>query len=62
MTVYHVDHFFGFFSAFNSEAIKDVQVYKSSFPSKFGGRLSSVVNLTGKTGNLNNYKFVCLIV
>ncbi len=55
MTVYHVDHFFGFFSAFNSDAIKDVQVYKGGFPAKFGGRMSSVVELTGKTGNINNF-------
>ena len=50
MTVYHVDHFFGFFSAFNADAIKDVQVYKGGFPAIYGGRTSSVVNLTGRTG------------
>lgn len=53
MTVYHVDHFFGFFSAFNAEAIKDVQVYKSAFPARYGGRVASVVELTGKTGDVN---------
>ncbi|MEM8890838.1 MAG: carboxypeptidase-like regulatory domain-containing protein, partial [Bacteroidota bacterium] len=53
MTVYNVDHFFGFFSAFNAEAIKDVQLYKGAFPAKYGGRLSSVVDLTGKTGDPN---------
>jgi len=57
MTVYHVDHFFGMFSAFNSDAIKDVQVYKGGFPAKYGGRLSSVVELTGKNGNLNKVSF-----
>ena len=51
MTVYNVDHFFGFFSAFNADAIKDVQLFKGAFPAKYGGRLSSVVDLTGKTGN-----------
>jgi hypothetical protein len=50
-TVYHVDHLYGFFSAFNSNAIKDVQLYKGGFDSKFGGRLSSVTELTGKEGN-----------
>ncbi len=50
MTLYHVDHFFGMFSAFNSDAVKDVQVYKGGYPAKFGGRLSSVVELTGKKG------------
>ena len=50
MTVYHVDHFYGFFSAFNADAIKDVQVFKGGFPAKYGGRTSSVIDLTGKTG------------
>ena len=50
-TVYHVDHLFGFFSAFNSNAIKDVQLYKGGFEAKYGGRLSSVVDITGKDGN-----------
>lgn len=50
-TVYHVDHLFGFFSAFNSNAIKDVQLYKGGFESRYGGRLSSVVDITGKDGN-----------
>ena len=50
MTIYHVDHLFGFFSAFNPDAVKDVQFYKGGFPSMYGGRLSSVVELTGKTG------------
>lgn len=51
MTIYHVDHFFGFFSAFNADAIKDIQLYKGGFPAEYGGRISSVVNLTGKTGH-----------
>jgi len=56
MTVYHVDHFFGFFSAFNADAVKDVQFYKGGFSAKYGGRMSSVVDLTGKTGSVNNFK------
>ncbi len=56
MTIYHVDHFFGVFSAFNADAIKDVQVYKGGYPASFGGRLSSVIELTGKTGNVNEFK------
>lgn len=51
ITVYHVDHLFGFYSAFNSNAIKDVQLYKGGFESKFGGRISSVTEITGKEGN-----------
>lgn len=54
-TVYHVDHLFGFFSAFNTNAIKDVQLHKGGFESKFGGRLSSVVELTGKDGNTEQF-------
>ncbi|MCD6116044.1 TonB-dependent receptor [bacterium] len=57
MTIYHVDHFFGFFSAFNTDAIKDIQLIKGGFPAKYGGRLSSVINLTGKTGNKNKRQF-----
>jgi ferric enterobactin receptor len=54
-TVYHVDHLYGFFSAFNSNALKDVQLYKGGFESKFGGRLSSVTEITGKTGNQKKF-------
>ncbi len=54
-TVYHVDHLFGFFSAFNANAIKDVQLHKGGFDAKFGGRLSSVVDLTGKDGNSEEF-------
>lgn len=50
-TVYHVDHLYGFYSAFNSSAVKDVQLYKGGFDSKFGGRLSSVTEITGKDGD-----------
>ncbi|HDY88273.1 MAG TPA: TonB-dependent receptor [bacterium] len=57
MTIYHVDHFYGFFSAFNADAIKDIRVYKGGFPAEYGGRISSVVNLTGKTGDVNKFRF-----
>lgn len=55
MTVYNVDHFFGFFSAFNADAIKDIQMFKGGYPAQYGGRISSVVDLTGKTGDPNNF-------
>ncbi len=51
MTVYQVDHFFGFFSAFNPDAIKDVQIYMGGFPANFGGRLSSVIDIVGRAGD-----------
>ena len=51
MTVYQVDHFFGFFSAFNPDAVKDVRIYKGGYPATFGGRLSSVIDIVGRTGD-----------
>ncbi len=54
-TVYHVDHLFGFYSAFNYNALKEVQLYKGGFESKFGGRLSSVAEITGKEGNQRQF-------
>ncbi len=54
-TVYHVDHLYGFFSAFNSNALKDVQLFKGGFESKFGGRLSSVTEITSKEGNQKRF-------
>jgi hypothetical protein len=50
-TIYNPSHFFGFFSAFNPEVVKDVQLYKSSIPAKYGGRLSSVLDITSREGN-----------
>ncbi len=54
MTLYHLDHSFGFFSAFNSDAIKDVRVFKSGFPAKYGGRLSGVMEITAKSGDFKH--------
>ncbi|MBI5646639.1 MAG: TonB-dependent receptor [Ignavibacteriae bacterium] len=51
MTMYHVDHFFGFFSAFNPDAIKDIQAFTGGYTAEYGGRLSSVISMTGKTGS-----------
>ncbi|MES2275732.1 MAG: TonB-dependent receptor [Bacteroidota bacterium] len=52
-TVYQVDHLYGFFSAFNSNAVRDVQLLKGGFSAKYGGRLSSVTEIIGKDGNKN---------
>jgi hypothetical protein len=49
--IYNPSHFFGFFSAFNPEVVKDIQLYKSNIPARYGGRLSSVLELTGREGN-----------
>lgn len=56
-TVYQVDHLYGFYSAFNVNAVKDVQMYKGGFSSKFGGRLSSVTDISGKDGNKKTPSF-----
>ncbi|MBC7829054.1 MAG: TonB-dependent receptor [Chitinophagaceae bacterium] len=53
-TIYNPSHFFGFFSAFNPEIVKDVQLYKSSIPPKYGGRLSSVLDISSREGNKKN--------
>jgi hypothetical protein len=54
-TVYNATHLLGFFSTFNSDAVKDVTLYKGNQPANFGGRLSSVVDIKMKEGN--NKKF-----
>lgn len=53
--IYNVNHMFGFFSAFNTDAVKNVTLYKGSFPARFGGRLSSVVDVRMKDGDDKNY-------
>ena len=50
-TVYNANHLFGFFSTFNSDAIKDVRLFKGGFPAQYGGRLSSVIDVRMKDGN-----------
>lgn len=50
-TVYNPTHFFGFFSTFNPDAIKDVRLYKGGYPAKYGGRLGSVLAIYNKDGN-----------
>ncbi len=54
-TVYNASHLLGFFSTFNSDAIKDVTVFKGGMPAEYGGRLSSVVDIKMNDGN--NKKF-----
>lgn len=55
MPLYNTSHVFGFLSVFQSEAIKNVDFYKSSFPARFGGRLSSIVDVRTKDGDMNKY-------
>ena len=49
--LYNVSHLGGFFSAFNTDAVKNVTLYKGSFPARFGGRLSAVLDVTQNNGN-----------
>ena len=53
--IYNVDHLFGLFSVFTPEAVKKVTLYKASFPARFGGRLSSVVDVRTNDGDKENY-------
>ena len=53
--LYNVNHAAGFFSAFNADAIKNVTLYKGNFPARFGGRLSSVVDVRMKDGDMYEY-------
>ena len=50
-TVYNASHLFGFFSVFNADAIKDINLIKGGMPAQFGGRLASVLDITMKEGN-----------
>jgi len=53
--IYNCDHLFGFFSIFNSDAIQNITLIKGGFPARYGGRLSSVLDIRMKEGNLNEY-------
>ncbi len=54
-TVYNVSHLFGFFSVFNNDALKDVTLYKGGFPAQYGGRLSSVMDIRMKDGDMQKF-------
>jgi len=53
--VYNASHLFGFFSVFNSDALKDMKLYKEGIPAEYGGRLSSVVDVYMNDGNSKKY-------
>ncbi|MBO6606893.1 TonB-dependent receptor [Psychroserpens sp.] len=54
--IYNASHLFGFFSVFNVDAIKDVKLYKGGIPSRYGGRVSSVLDIRQKDGNSKAFK------
>ncbi len=53
--VYNSSHLFGFFSAFNPDAIDNFTLYKGSIPARFGGRLASIFDISTKTGNMEHF-------
>jgi len=54
-TVYNAQHLFGFFSLFNGDALRSVELIKGGFPAEYGGRLSSVIDMNMKDGNKEKY-------
>lgn len=54
--IFNPSHLLGFFSALSPSAIRDVKVYKGDIPASFGGRLSSVIDIHARDGNINNYE------
>ncbi len=55
-TIYNPAHVFGFFSVFNGDAIDDVKLYKGAIPARYGGRLSSVLDVRQREGNANQFE------
>lgn len=53
--VFQISHLMGFFSIFNNDAVKDIRIYKGDIPANYGGRLSSLVDIRLKDGNMQNY-------
>jgi hypothetical protein len=53
--VFQISHMIGFYSVFNNDAIKDIKVYKGDIPANYGGRISSLVDIRLKDGNMQNY-------
>ena len=55
LPVFNSSHVFGFFSAFNAEAVRDVTFYRGGIPAKYGGRVSSVLDIVSKEGNFEKW-------
>ncbi|MDI9258162.1 TonB-dependent receptor [Flavobacterium sedimenticola] len=54
-TLYNSSHLFGFFSVLNNDAVKDIKLYKGAIPARFGGRVSSVMDIYQKEGNAESF-------
>jgi len=55
-TIFNSSHLFGLFSVFNPDAVKDLKLYKGGIPAKYGGRVSSVLDIYQRDGNNKNFK------
>ncbi len=55
-TIYNANHLFGFFSVFNIDAVKNIEMIKSGMPAHYGGRAASILNVTQKEGNLKRWE------
>ena len=55
-TVYNASHLFGFFSVFNANAVKNIELFKSGMPAQYGQRMSSVLDVRQKEGNMKKYE------
>ena len=55
-TIYNPNHMFGIFSSFNADAVREAELYKSSIPAAYGGRISSVLDITSREGNTEKFK------
>lgn len=55
-TIYNAGHLFGFFSVFNADAVKNVEIYKSGMPAQYGGRLASIIDVTQNDGNMKRWQ------
>ena len=55
-TIYNPSHMFGIFSAFNPDIVENIELYKSSIPAQYGGRVSSVLNVDSKDGDMQTWK------
>jgi len=54
-TIYNPNHLFGLFTAFSSDMVKEAELYKSSVPAQYGGRISSILDITGKEANKEKF-------
>ena len=54
--IYNASHLFGFFSTFNTDLLKNINLYKGGFPARYGGRLSSIIDINSKTGNKEKFE------